>query len=224
MVARHHTIARRSRPTGTGPRAPRAFTLIECVVSTLIVSVVLVAAVGTFGQIAKGRQNQVDRTAGVALADQLMAEILQCYFKEPGGGTSIGPDAGEMNRAAFDDVDDFDGYTTSPPVLRDGTAMSEYAGWTRSVSVICVKPGSPNDPIAAGDPQVLKRITITVKSPNGSTVILRGLRCVDGAYEQPPPPPDTINYLTWGGVYAKVGDKGKTMYGGSHPLNVVTSQ
>ena len=60
------------------------------------------------------------------------------------------------------------------------------------------------------------------KSPTGSVIILRGLRCVDGAYEQAPSA--TTNYLTWGGVYAKVGDKGKTMYGGSHPLNVVDSQ
>src|SRR3954465_4340748 len=107
--------------TSLAAPSPRAFTLIECLVSVLIVSVVLIAAVGTFGQIAKARQNQVDRTAGIALADQLMAEILQCYFKEPGGGTTLGPDPGEMNRAAFDDVDDYDGYTASPPVLRDGT-------------------------------------------------------------------------------------------------------
>jgi prepilin-type N-terminal cleavage/methylation domain-containing protein len=204
-------------------RSRGAFTLIECLVSVLIVGVVLVAAVGTFGQIAKGRQNQVDRTAGVALGEQLLAEILQCYFKEPGSAsTALGPDTGETTRAAFDDVDDYDGLSSSPPVLRDGTTMPDYAGWTRSTAVICVKPDQPNTPIAAGDPQLLKRITVTVKSPNGSIIIVRGLRCVDGAYEQPPS--TTTNYLTWGGVYAKVGEKGKTMYGGSHPLNVVTSQ
>jgi MSHA pilin protein MshD len=218
---RSNQTTRRPRRRGS-PAARGAFTLIECLVSVLIVGVVLVAAVGTFGQIARGRQNQVDRTAGVALADQLLAEILQCYFKEPGGGTTLGRDTGETTRATFDDVDDYDGYTTSPPTLRDGTVMSEYTGWTRSVDVICVKPAQPNDPIVNGDPQLLKRITVRVTSPGGLTIILRGLRCSDGAYEQAPS--TTTNYLTWGGVYAKVGDKGKTMYGGSHPLNVTTPQ
>jgi MSHA pilin protein MshD len=209
-------------PRGVG-RPRDAFTLIECLVSVLIVGVVLVAAVGTFGQIAKGRQNQIDRTAGVTLGEQLLAEILQCYFKEPGSAsTTLGPDAGETARSMFDDVDDYDGQTASPPKLRDGTAMSEYVGWTRSVQVICVKPDQPNTPISTGDAQVLKRITVTVKSPTGSIIIVRGLRCVDGAYEQAPS--TTTNYLTWGGVYAKVGERGRTMYGGSHPLNVVASQ
>src|SRR3954471_23604142 len=120
MRPAYTTISPPPSASGRTP-APRrsAFTLIECVVSVLIVSVVLVASVGTFGQIAKGRQNQVDRTAGVAMADHLLAEVLQCYFKEPGGGTALGPDPGEMSRAAFDDVDDYDGYSASPPVLRD---------------------------------------------------------------------------------------------------------
>jgi hypothetical protein len=184
---------------------------------------VLVAALGAFGAIARSQRNQVDRTAGYALADQLMAEIVQCRFAEPsGGGTTLGPDAGELTRASYDDVDDYKGYTASPPVLRDGTAMPEYSGWTRAVDVVCVKPDQPDVPIVAGDPQVLKKITVRVTSPVGTVVILRALRGVDGAYEQAPTA--VTNYLTWGGVSAKVGDRGRTVYGGSHPLNVVTSQ
>jgi MSHA pilin protein MshD len=205
------------------PTAARGFTLVESLISVLIVSGVLVGALGAFGAIGRARQNQVDRTLGYALADQLLAEIMQCYFKDPEtAGTSIGPDSGEATRAQYDDVDDYDGLSTTPPTLRDGTSLTEYAGWTRSVSVICVKPDAPDTAINVGDAQVLKRITVTVKSPRGVTITLRGLRSSDGAYEQLPTA--TTNYLTWTGVSARVGDLGKTVYGAGRPLNVQTSQ
>jgi len=54
--------------------------------------------------------------------------------------------------------------------LDDGTVLTEFTGWTRSVSVTCVRPDAPNVPINAGDAQVLKRIVVTVKSPRGSPV------------------------------------------------------
>jgi MSHA pilin protein MshD len=199
------------------------FTLVESLICVLIVSGLLVASLGTFGAIGRARQNQVDRTLGFALADQMLDEVTQCYFKDPDvATTSLGPDAGETTRAQYDDVDDYDGLSQTPPQLRDGTVLTEYAGWTRSVSVICVKPDAPDVAINAGDPQVLKRITVTVKSPRGTTITLRGLRSSDGAYEQLPTA--TTNYLTWAGVSARVGDLGKTAYGGARPLNIQQSQ
>jgi MSHA pilin protein MshD len=197
------------------------FTLIESLISVLIVSSLLVASLGTFGAIARARQMQTDRTLAYGLADQLLGEIMQCYFKEPGGGTTLGPEAGET-RATYDDVDDYDGLTNTPPQLRDGTVLTEFAGWTRSVSVTCVRPDAPGAAINAADTQVLKRIVVTVKSPRGVSVTLSGLRSSDGPYEQTPAA--TTNYLTWTGVSARVGDLGKTTYGAGRPLNVQQSQ
>jgi MSHA pilin protein MshD len=199
----------------------RGFTLIESLISVLIVSGLLVASLGTFGAIARARQMQTDRTLAYGLADQLLGEIMQCYFKEPGGGTTLGPEAGET-RATYDDVDDYNGLSNTPPQLRDGTALTEFAGWTRSVSVTCVRPDAPGTAINAGDSQVLKRIIVTVASPRGVSVTLSGLRSSDGPYEQTPAA--TTNYLTWTGVSARVGDLGKTVYGAGRPLNVQQSQ
>jgi MSHA pilin protein MshD len=198
------------------------FTLVESLICVLIVSGVLVAALGTFGAIGKARLTQTDRALAFGLADQLLDEIMQCYFKEPSGGTTLGPDGGETSRALYDDVDDYDSLSNSPPQQRDGTAMTDYTGWTRSVRVVCVQPGQPNTASNAADPQVLKKITVTVKSPRGVSVSLSGLRSSDGVYEQAPSA--TTNYLTWVGVSGRAGDMGKTVNGGARPLNIQTSQ
>jgi MSHA pilin protein MshD len=213
MHARPNTISSRRRRRG--------FTLVESTISVLIVSGVLIAALRTFGGLARARLIQTDRTLAYGLADNLLAEVMQCYFKEPGGGTTLGPEAGET-RATYDDVDDYDGLTETPPKARDGTVVAGFTGWTRSVSVMCVRPDAPNVAINAGDAQVLKRIVVTVKSPRGASVTLSGLRSSDGPYEQAPSA--TTNYLTWTGVSARVGDLGKTAYGAGRPLNVQQSQ
>lgn len=212
-----------STPARHVARHARGFTLIESLMAILIVSGVLVASLGTFGAIGKARQNQVDRTTGYALANRLLAEIMQCYFADPETPDALlGVDAGEGLRAAYDDVDDYDGYETTLPALRNGTPLAGYAGWKEKVEVIYVRSGDPGLSINGGDPQVLKRINVTVTSPIGTVVKLSGLRAKRGLNEQTPT--STINYLTFTGVSARVGDRGKTVYGGSRPLNVTTSQ
>src|SRR4051794_12098831 len=129
----------RTRST-ISPMRRRGFTLVESLICVLIVSGVLVASLGTFGAIARARATQTDRALAFGLADQLLTEIMQSYFKEPGGGTTLGPDAGET-RSTYDDVDDYDSLTNSPPQLRDGTVLTEFTGWSRSVRVVCVQPG-----------------------------------------------------------------------------------
>src|SRR5689334_8248461 len=144
--------ARRTRQL----RATAGFTLVEALFCVVIVSGLLLAASRAFGAIARARQVQMDRTLGFGLADQLLTEVMQCYFKEPAGGTTLGPDAGETSRAQFDDCDDYNGWSESPPQLRDGTVLTEFTGWTRSVSVTCVRPDAPNIAAGATDTQRLK--------------------------------------------------------------------
>jgi prepilin-type N-terminal cleavage/methylation domain-containing protein len=202
----------------------RGFTLVESLMSVLIVSGVLVAALGTLGAIGKGRQAQVERAAAIHLGDQFMAEVMQCYFQEPGSPTGsilIGADAGESQRTQYDDVDDWENWKTSdPPKLRDGTVMPGYTGWEVKLKV---DHALLTDPMQTSNIYTgLKRIKVVVKTPGGGAYTMYGLRSSNGVYEQAPTSMTT--YLTFGGVWAQVGDKGKTIYGGAHPLNITTSQ
>lgn len=76
-----------------------------------------------------------------ALAADLMAEILDCNFEDPARAPgSFGMEAGESIRRDFNDVDDYDGWTESPPKNRDGNPLSStaFGGYARSVEVFNV--------------------------------------------------------------------------------------
>lgn len=126
---------------------------VDVLVSLVILSVAVVAGMNTFGAFA--RQGVADRETAIAteLAAQLAAEIRAQPFEEPTATPVFGTESGEADgtRRRFDDVDDYNGWTASPPQLRDGTIMTDYQGYTRSVTVECW--GSTD----------LKKITVTIK-------------------------------------------------------------
>lgn len=104
-----------------------------------------------------------DRVIGLTLAEDLMAEILQQDYEEP-GVTLLGLDGTEAlgpGRSQFDDLDDYNGWTSSPPRASDGSILSGMDEYTRSVSVLWVSPVI-TDSVSRGDLGV-KRVIVTVK-------------------------------------------------------------
>src|SRR6185503_8641398 len=111
----------------------RGFTLIEAVIATVIVAVMLAAALQTVAVSARTQGKSSDASRGAALAAGLMAQL----YVDSGALPLFGHEVGEVttNRSACNDVDDYNGWTESPPQNRDGTTISNYSGWTRSVVV-----------------------------------------------------------------------------------------
>lgn len=131
----------------------RGFTLIEAIISTLIVAGIFVAALTTVGAARATEAIDTERARGMLLAQELMNEILQ----QP-----------------FDDVDDYNGRTESPPVDRDGDALPGFTGWTRSVRVEWVRLDAPN--AAASPGSGVKRVTVTVQHAGRVAAELSALR------------------------------------------------
>jgi hypothetical protein len=92
-----------------------------------------------------------------------MAEILQAAYSEPSGAGVFGPEGAESNgpRAAFDDVDDYNGWNQSPPQYRDGTAMPNRNDWRQRVVIDRVAPGNPTQ--TAGSDQGAKRVRVIIE-------------------------------------------------------------
>ena len=67
------------------PRVARAFTLIEAIGSVLIVAVMFVAVMSTVGAARMSQYKMSGRSRGTALAQDLMAEILQAPYEDPDG-------------------------------------------------------------------------------------------------------------------------------------------
>ncbi len=175
----------------------RGLTLVEMVVSILLVGMLLVAAFGTIGATQRTRYAAADQRRAWDLAQALMSEILEQQYADEedmallqqvvlGLGTPItvtlGLDLGEpaSTRAPFDDIDDYHGWTASPPQEKDGTVLSNLTGWTRSVAVATVQHSKPT--VVSSQDDGLKRITVTVQY-DGTTlaelVALRSLQIPD---------------------------------------------
>jgi prepilin-type N-terminal cleavage/methylation domain-containing protein len=125
--------------------ARRGLTLVEVVVSTLIVGVLMVATLNALGAATSSGKGAGNRAVAIGLADDLMAEILKSKYVDPGTSPVFGLETGESNtsRAAFNDVDDYNGWSEQPPQARDGTALTDRADYRRRVTVDRVTVSNP---------------------------------------------------------------------------------
>jgi MSHA pilin protein MshD len=156
------------------PRAGMA--LVEAAVSMVIISIMLVASLNAVGASRLGQRWNADRLRATSLASDLMAEICDKSYSDPNDPPLFGPEAGELlaGRSAFDDVDDYNGLSESPPKDRAGTAIAGLTGWTRAAAVAYVSPTDAT--VTSLTDTGVKRITVTVSragTPMAKLVALR---------------------------------------------------
>lgn len=165
MVRRQHT------PTHAHHRG---ITLVETVLSLLILAGAFVAALNTISS-ARGAQALVtQRQLGLVLAEDLMAEVLahDTYTE----GAQFGPESGETlaGRSSFDAIDDYDGWASSPPTDRDGEDIVGAQGYSRSVEINYVQLSDISSQSMAD--QGVLRVTVTVMYGSKTVATLRGYR------------------------------------------------
>jgi type II secretory pathway pseudopilin PulG len=119
------------------PRQLRALTLVEVVISLIILAVAITAGVQALGSFAAGGRAWQERSTAIELANTLMAEIDSLPFADSGGSISIGLDSGEdpENRSTFDDIDDYNGWDASPPKDKTNAPMAACDGFRQQVTV-----------------------------------------------------------------------------------------
>ncbi len=182
----------------------RGLSLIEVVASTLIVGVMLVAALNTLGAVFRSQRLNAVRLTGPGLAHELMGEILSLPYEDPEDpGGLIGRDSGESDgdRADLDDVDDYDDWSASDPESKDGVEHPGYVGWERTVQVNWVKVNAVTT--TASIESGLKLITVTVTDPDGVATQIRALRSRNSSFEQSPAVDMTA--VTWLGAELQLG-------------------
>jgi len=150
---------------GRGARRAGGFTLLEALFAASVLAVVVAAVTQS---IVAGQMQTYDAmhsARAVALTEAMMEEILVLPYDDPEGGVVIGPDAGETTRQQFDDIDDYHGWSASPPQTRDGDPIPAFPGWSRRVAVEWVEHDDPTVPTGAAGPT--KRIRVVVERPGG---------------------------------------------------------
>jgi MSHA pilin protein MshD len=149
----------------------RGFTLIEAATASVVVGLLAGATLTAVTSATRAAALTGDRARARQLAGDLMAEVCAQAYMES-GSTTLGPDAGEVNgasRAAFDDVDDYNGLSESPPKDRTGKDLAGWSGWMRTTTVQWVSPVDCSTVKAAESSAKL----ITVKVSKGNRVLAK---------------------------------------------------
>lgn len=165
----------------------QGLSLVEVAVSSLLVGTVIVGSLAMLGASIRTQTAAVDLVNGPMLAESLLAEIMSMPYDDPeDGGSTRGNDSGESgsNRTDFDDVDDYDGWASTDIQDRLGNVLPQYAGWTRSATVTWANLVDGSEVVASSTG--LKRIIVTVTSPDATVTTRFGLRYQAGSLEQAP--------------------------------------
>lgn len=166
-----------------------AFSLAETLISVMLVGGLMVTALNTAGASLTTRKNMSDHGVAQLLAQDLMTEIVQQNYLEPTDPAIFGREAAEpaTSRDLYDDVDDYDAWTASPPQNKDGTVIAGMTGWQRTVEVVWVTTNNLRLKNVSGEDTGVKRITVSVFNNNDVQVAsLCGVRTNSAATTAPP--------------------------------------
>jgi len=152
-------------------KSSKGMSLIEMILTMVIVSLALVASLRSFSLFAGRSADVLVQTRTLDLAQLYFDEILSHRFDEDSGvygvPTYTGPcritDDGE-SRENYDDVDDFNAIINEAPSLIDASLAADYAGFLVSVTVTC---DDSMGTLANGG----KRIDIAISNPLNTTSV-----------------------------------------------------
>jgi hypothetical protein len=132
----------------------------------MIVGMMAVATLNGLGAATRSADSIGNRAIATGLADELLSEILQQPYSDPDGSAVFGHETSESTtlRFGFDDVDDYDAWTASPPQFRDGTNIPNRTNWRQRVAVTLVNPANPAQ--TSNTDQGAKRIRVTIEFKN----------------------------------------------------------
>lgn len=170
-------------------RPTRGFSLVELVVFIVVISLALAGVLAGINYAVRHSADPMVNIRAVELGQAYLEEILGKRYDERSaeGGTprcgqtnppapactgagSLGPDAGEAGRSAYDDVDDYNGLNDSPPRDPLGAVRAGYEGYGVTVTVAYAGIELGLDQGAA------KRITVDVASPLGQHFVFSAYR------------------------------------------------
>ncbi|MGH1462347.1 MAG: prepilin-type N-terminal cleavage/methylation domain-containing protein [Neptuniibacter sp.] len=164
------------------PAAEKGFSLVEVIITIVIIGIALVAAIASWGNIARHSADVMWQTKVAYLGQAYLEEILSRRFDEntPIGGGSCSPfcsDEGSEfgvtggapftskdgeSRENFDDVDDYDGISENAVGLFVGLIGQVEAYDNYSVAVEVSYVGTT---YLSGTNDLLKEVKVTVTPP-----------------------------------------------------------
>lgn len=143
-------------------KAQRGVSLLELILAIVIIGVGLAGVLTALSAVVGRSADPIVRLQLLALAEELLEEVQLHPFARSPHGAPTG-----CARDSFNDVDDYDGYSTSGRICTvDGTEIPALSGYSISVTVV---------PATLGNVAAARLITVTA-SHGRDSVALQGWR------------------------------------------------
>jgi prepilin-type N-terminal cleavage/methylation domain-containing protein len=118
-----------------GAKYHSGFSMIEVLIAILLVGLAIASLVAANGAFTKANGAGTDLSTAEFLIEQIRELTTVLPVIDPESGISVfGPETGET-LAGYDDVDDFDGASFSPPINADRTLLNDVAAFSQQVTV-----------------------------------------------------------------------------------------
>jgi len=161
-----------------GSTKQQGVTLVELVISIVIISIAMVAMMSAFSLSMSHSADPLWRNKALKLGQLYLDEILSKNYDEltPVGGipivstplcTTLNSDGSET-RETYDDVDDYNGLDDLPPEILTDSIDASYALYRVTVEVTC--DGDTVGAAGGTSDNNAKKITVTVTPPDQSSM------------------------------------------------------
>ncbi len=137
-----------------------AFTLIEVLVAILLVGLAVTALLVTNRALTQSNSAGLEISTAEFLIEQIKELTALLAVIDPEDGfTRFGPE--EASLADYDDLDDFDGASFSPPINADRQTLNNFSAYRQQVTVQNVSTSNFSLPVADHTSDVV-RVTVQV--------------------------------------------------------------
>jgi len=115
-------------------RRQAAFTLIEILVTLVVIGVASTALLSIFSNMVRGSADPVIQQQATTIAEAYMEEILRKSYEDPVAAETGSAEAGET-RASFNDVQDYNSLPDNQVRDQNNNPVAALAAYTVTVSV-----------------------------------------------------------------------------------------
>lgn len=145
------------------------FSLIEVLIAIILVGLAIASLVAANSAFTQANGAGVDLSTAEFLLEQIKELTTMLPVVDPNTGlTTFGPETGEA-LADYDDLDDFDDATFSPPIDTHRNTLNNFATFSQEV---IVENMNPSDFEAVAADHSTNFVRVTVKVFQGSTEII----------------------------------------------------
>ena len=116
-------------------RCEEGFTLIEVLIGILLVGLAVVSLISANGAFTQANGAGTELSTAEFLIEQIRELSAVLPVIDPNTGTTtFGPEASET-LATYNDLDDFNGASFSPPISADRNVLADLSAYTQQITV-----------------------------------------------------------------------------------------